>query len=218
MRPHQRSVERRHRTQERHHERVGGRVVNVCRRTDLLDTAFVEYRDPVGHVECLGLVVRHQHGGDVHLVVQPAQPRAQILADLCVQRAERLVEQQHLRVHSERARQRHPLPLPAGQLVRIASLEAGEADHLEEVVHLLLDLGLRPLTDAQAESDIVANRQMFERRVVLEHEADATPLRRNVRHIFTVDGDGSGIGLIETGDGPQQRRLARSAGPEQCGQ
>ena len=84
---------------------LAGRVVDLGRRADLLDSALVEHRDPVGDVERLRLVVGDQHGGDVHLVVQAAQPRPQVLADLGVQRAERLVEQQHLR-------DRRPAPGP----------------------------------------------------------------------------------------------------------
>ena len=72
----------------------------------------------------------------MHLVVQPAQPAPQVLADLGVERAERLVEQQHLRVDGERAGQRHPLALAAGELRRVAVLEAVEPDDLEQVVDL----------------------------------------------------------------------------------
>ena len=54
------------------------------------------------------------------LLVQPAQPLAQLGADLRVQRAERLVEQQHARLDGQRARQRHPLALAAGELVGVA--------------------------------------------------------------------------------------------------
>ena len=86
----------------------------------LLSTAIA-----VRDIERLRLVVGDQHGGDVHLVVQPAQPGPQILANLGVQRTERLVEQQHLRIDRERARQRHALTLPAGELVGIAGLKAG---------------------------------------------------------------------------------------------
>ena len=51
----------------------------------------------VGQREGLFLVVRHQHGGDAELALHRADGAAQLLADLRVERAERLVEQQHLR-------------------------------------------------------------------------------------------------------------------------
>ena len=53
--------------------------------------------------------MRDKHRGDVYFVVQAPQPGAQILAYLRVECAERFVEQQHLRVDSECAREGHPL-------------------------------------------------------------------------------------------------------------
>ena len=63
------------------------------------------------------------------MVVMPsfALDRADLLAqrhaDLGVERRERLVEQQHLRLRRERAGQRHALLLAAGELVGIAVAE-----------------------------------------------------------------------------------------------
>ena len=143
--------------------------------------ALVQHRDPVGDVERLLLVVGDQDGGDVDLVVEAAQPRPQVRADLGVEGAERLVEQQHLRVDGERAGQRHPLALAAGELGRVAVLEAVQPDDLEQLVDAALDLGLGPLADRQAERDVVAHRHVLERRVVLEDEADAALLREDSR-------------------------------------
>ena len=82
--------------------------------------AVVDDHDLVGDLEGLLLVVGHEDGGHVDLVVQPAQPVAQLLADLGVEGAERLVEQQHRRLDRQRPGQRHPLPLAAGELARAA--------------------------------------------------------------------------------------------------
>ena len=72
------------------------------------------------HVHGLLLVVGHEDRGDVGLVVQPAQPVAQLLAHAGVERAEGLVEQQHGGLDGQRPGQGHALPLPAGELGRIA--------------------------------------------------------------------------------------------------
>jgi hypothetical protein len=69
------------------------------------------------------------------------------------------------------------------------------------VVNLRLDLGLGPLADLQPVGHVLANGQVFERGVVLEHEPDAAALRRHPGDVATVDRDGSGVGLVETGDG-----------------
>ena len=81
------------------------------------------------------------------LVVQPPQPVAQVLAHARVERAERLVQQQHLRLDRERAGERHPLALAAGQLRRVAVGEPVQLHEPDQLVHPLADLGLRPLAD-----------------------------------------------------------------------
>ena len=45
--------------------------------------------------------------------VQPPQPAAQLMADLAVEGAERLIQQQNIGIDRQRPRQRHALPLPA---------------------------------------------------------------------------------------------------------
>ena len=139
-------------------------------------------------------------------------------ADLGVERAERLVEQQHLRLDRERAGERHALALAAGELVRVALVVAGEPDDAEQLVDALAHALLRLLADLQPERDVLAHGHVLERGVVLEHEADPAPLRRDVGRVGAVDLDLAAVGLLEPGDDPQQRRLARAARPEQRGQ
>ena len=122
------------RADELHHELVRGMLVQLDRAGDLLDLPVVHHRDRLGDLHRLLLVVRDDHGRRVRLVVQAPQPDAQLLAHACVERAERLVEQQHLRVDRERAGEAHALPLAAGELRRVAVGEAFELDELEQLV------------------------------------------------------------------------------------
>ena len=92
--------------------------------------------DAIGQLERFFLIVRDEHARQVNLVVQPPQPAAQLLPHLGVERAERLVEQQHLRLDGERARERDALPLAARELRRIAVAEVVELHELQQVVHL----------------------------------------------------------------------------------
>ena len=66
-----------------------------------------------------------------------------LAAQLEVERAERLVEQQHLGVVDQGPGQRHPLLLAAGELGRLA---AGEVRHLHQLERLLGALARRPAT------------------------------------------------------------------------
>ena len=62
----------------------------------LLHPPLVQHHDLVGDLEGLLLVVGDEQAGHVHLVVEPPQPGAELVADLGVERAERLVEEQDL--------------------------------------------------------------------------------------------------------------------------
>ena len=57
---------------------------------------------------------------------------------------------------------------------------------------------------------------MREQGVVLEHHADLALMHRRVADVAAVEADLAGIGLHETGDGPQQGRLAAAAGTQQA--
>ena len=93
----QRPLEVVHVADEVGHERGGGRVVDLAGRAELVDPALVHDRDAVGHGHRLLLVVRDHDEGDADVALDRLELDLHGLAELQVQRAERLVEQQHLR-------------------------------------------------------------------------------------------------------------------------
>ena len=80
--------------------------------------------------------MRDEHAGHVQFIVQAAQPAAQLLAYLGVERAERLVQQQHARLHRQRAGQRDTLALAAGKLGGIAVGQPVELHQFQQRAHL----------------------------------------------------------------------------------
>ena len=135
--------------------------------------------DPVGDVHRLLLIVRDEDRRDVHLVVQAAQPRAQLLADARVERAERLVEEQHLRLDGERAGERHPLPLAAGELRRGSGPRARRAGRDRAAPRPASAISaFGRLRILRPNAMLFADGHVLEGRVVLEDEADAALLRR----------------------------------------
>ncbi len=157
-------------------ERRVGAVIDIVGAADLFDRALAHDDDAVGELQCLLLVVRDEHRGVAGLVMDLAQPAAQLASDLCVECAERLVEQQHPRLDGERAGQRHALPLSAGQLRGVALVEAGELHEIEQFGGAPLDLGVGRAVAAvahlQAKADVFGHRHVPKQCVVLEHEAD----------------------------------------------
>ena len=81
----------------------------------MLDPAFVHHRDAVAHDQGLVLIVGDEDRRDAEFAQQVAQLDLHRLAQLAVERAERLVEQQQRRLDDDRARDRDALLLPAGK-------------------------------------------------------------------------------------------------------
>ena len=122
---------------------VAGLLVDLGRRADLLDAALVEHRDAVAHRQRLLLVVGDEDEGDADLALHLLQLDLHLLAQLEVERAERLVEQQHLGPVDQRPGQRDPLPLAARELVRLAVGEPLEPHGRQRLVGALAAFGLR---------------------------------------------------------------------------
>ncbi len=76
--------------------------------------------DAVGHDQSLLLIVGHEQEGDAEPLLKVLQLHLHALAQLEVERAERLVEQQHLGLVGDGAGERDALLLAAGHLGRQA--------------------------------------------------------------------------------------------------
>ena len=75
----------------------------------------------------------HEHGRDAELALHLADGAAQLLADLGVERAEGLIEQQHLGLVRQGARHRDALLLAAGQLRRQPVVHALERHQSQQL-------------------------------------------------------------------------------------
>ncbi len=140
VRAHERVAEAVDGPDERHHELVGGVSYSSRGAPACSIAALVHDDDLLGDFHRLLLIVRDEDRRHVDLLVQAAQPFAQLGAHLRVERAEGLVEQQHLRLHGQRARERHALQLSAGELGGVALGEAVEAHEREQLLDALADL------------------------------------------------------------------------------
>ena len=94
----------------------------------------------------------------------------------------------------------------------------GDLDQREQLADLAPDLRLRAPPDRQAEGDVIPDRHVLERRVVLEDEADAALLGGHVRHVTIAESDAALLGDLEAADDPQERRLAAARRAKQGGQ
>ena len=189
-----------------------GVVVQLRRAAHLVDHPLVHDRDGVGHRHGLLLVVGDVHERDADLGLDPLQLDLHLPAQLQVERAQRLVEQQDLGAVDEGARQRHPLLLPTGQLGGTALLVAAQLDELEHVVDLAPDFADAAAT--QAERHVLEDVEVREQRVALEDRVHRALVGAQPADVPPRDRDGARRRLLEPRDHPQRGGLAAAGGSQ----
>ena len=168
--------------------------------------------DAVAHGERLFLAVGDVDEGEAQLLVQVEELHLHVDAELLVQRAKRLVEEQDRGLGHQRPRQRHPLTLAAGELMDAAAVLVQQSHQGQRILRPLAAIVLVDTAHAQPVLDVLADRHVGEERVVLEHGRAVAPGRRDGGDVLAVDGDARDPGrALEPGDDPEQRRLAGAA-------
>jgi hypothetical protein len=160
------------------------------------------------------VVVGDQQDGGGQAQPQPVDQLVHLLLQAGVQAAERLVEEQHARFGGQRTGQRDPLLLPAGERAGRPPVEAGQLHQLEELTRPPPRRPARNAPDAVGEGDVVGDVQVREKQRALEHHRHAPPLRGRAGQVDAVEGHRAGVRLLQTGDHPQQRALARAGRAE----
>ncbi len=198
---------------------VDGPLEDLLRTPLLLDLPAIHDHDTSRELERLFLIVRDEEARQVNLLVEAAKPAPQLLTDLCVERAERFVEQQHARLHGEGPREGDALPLTARELRRISGAKVIELHELEEILDLPGNFRVRrapvPRSHSEAERDVLEHRHVSEERVVLKDEPDCPISRAGVGRVLALEQHRARIGSLQAGDDAQQRRLAAARGPEE---
>ena len=152
--------------------------------------------------------------GDAELALDLLQLHHHLLAQAVVERAERLVEEQHRGLADECAGERDALLLAAAQVPRVAIRKLVEADHLQHLAHLAIALAALDALDLEAELDVLVHVAVGEEREALEHHGGVALRRREVGDVLAGDVDLSLGDLFETADHAQRRGLAAAARAE----
>jgi hypothetical protein len=97
--------------------------------------------DAIAHGESLLLIMGDEDEGDTEVFLKLLELRAHLGAKFCVQRAQRLVQQEDLRFADDGTCQRHTLALASGELRRLATSEFPQRRHLNDSINTLLDIG-----------------------------------------------------------------------------
>ena len=123
--------------------------------------------------------MRHVQEGEADIPLDLLQLDLHLPAQLQVEGAERLIEQEQGRTVHDGAGQGDALLLPAGELRRAPLREVVELDEAERLVR-----ETARVVDAaalQPERDVLDDRHVREERVALEHGVDGAPVRLGVR-------------------------------------
>ena len=129
----------------------------------------------------------HVDERDADLALDPLELELERLAQLQVERAERLVEQQHLGREHERPRERDALLLAAAELRRARRARARRARRARASrATRPRDLVAAHAPLAQPERDVLEHVEVREQRVVLEDGVDRSPVRAQPRDVAAV--------------------------------
>src|SRR5262245_22822804 len=183
-------------------------LVDVDRAADLLGAAGIHDDQPVAQRHRLDLVVGDVDAGGADVAMQVLDLHAHLHAQLGVEIGQRLVEQKNRRLAHDGAAHGHALALAARELARPALQEGAELEDLRGLLHPRLDLGLRHAADAQPVGHVVVDRHVRIERVVLEHHRDVAVLGLERVDDAPAYGDLALGDCLESGDHPQQGRLA----------
>ena len=146
--------------------------------------------------------------------LQGLQLNLHMFAQLEVQRPQRLIQQQHVRLQHHAARDGDPLLLPARKLIRLARADARQADPVKRLINFARDLGLGHAATAQPVADVLGNRHHREKRQMLEHHVHRALVRRRIKHRATLDPNVTRGGVEKPRDHPHDCCFAAARRPE----
>ena len=150
----------------------------------------------------------------VDAVVQLAKLAHHQVAELGVERAERLVHQEGHRPAHDGAAERDALAVAAGKAARRAGRGDGRCAGTAPSPRRAADLGARHALALQREADVLADIHVRVEREELEDEGDVARRGAVEGDVVAAEQDAAGGRQFEAGDHAQRRRLAAARRPE----
>ncbi|MGY4489097.1 hypothetical protein ACVWWR_008288 [Bradyrhizobium sp. LM3.2] len=133
-----------------------------------------------------------------------------------IERGERLVEQEDLRLGDQRAGERHALLLAAGELGRQSAGIGAHCDELEQFAGTLVPDSAVDAAHFQGKRNIVEHGQVRKQRVRLEHHRRTALGGLEVGDVLRAKDDVAFADRLVARDHAQGRSLAAAGGAEQA--
>ncbi len=146
--------------------------------------------------------------GRAEPLVQLADLRARLDAQLGVEVGQRLVHQEHRRVAYDGTSERHALALAARERFGLAIEILRDREHVRRLLDTLVDLRLGYLAQLETERHVVVDRHVRVQGVALEHHRDVAILRRDVVDTPVANVDRAVSDLFQSRQQAQRRCLA----------
>jgi hypothetical protein len=175
---------------------------------------FGQHRDLVGERGGLVQVMGDQHDGGLQGLADLSHEVVHLLAQGCVEGAERFVEHQDPRLGREGASDGDPLLLATGQVRRAAMTEVGKLHQVEVLASLRARLPARGAPDACGERDVVEDVAVRKQEGALEDHGHPPMLGRDVEDTTPVEQDVTGVGAVEPAGKAEHGGLPRTRGTE----
>ncbi|MNK94313.1 hypothetical protein D3C87_1145110 [compost metagenome] len=157
----------------------------------------------------------HKDERDPQLGLQMLELKLHALAQFHIQRRERFIQQQQLRLIDDGASQGHALLLSTGHATGKTVFQRFQSDHRQCFASLELRIGAIDALATWSVGNVFQYGHVRKQRVILEHRIEWPTVRRQTTDILAIDRNAARIGLHETGDRAQQGGLATTAGAEQ---
>src|SRR5580658_9452148 len=181
----------------------GGRpAIYFPRRRHLLQFSRAQQRDAVRHHHRFFLIVGDEDERNADFALQRFQLHLHLPPQVRVERGKRLIEQQQSRAVYQRPSQCNPLLLSSADF---RGLRLGVRRHL---------YFFQSFRHAQPISHVLLYGEVGKQRRVLEYSVHAAPVRWLAVQSFLAHPHLARARRLKAGDNPQQRRLTRTAFPQ----
>ena len=154
--------------------------------------------------------------GDAELLLKALELDLHLLAQLEIQSAERLVQQQYAGIVDQRACNGHALFLTAGKRFGLALFVAVHLHQMKHLRYTLPNLRLRNLFYGRTIGDVIVDRQMRKQRVVLKNRIDVALIRLLFLNALSLHGNRARGGVFKARNHAQGRGFTAAGRAEQC--
>ncbi len=196
------------RSKERRDERVRRIVIHLHRRSQLPHPTALHDGNPIAEAHRLRLVVGYIDRRGPDALLKSLELITSTRAQLGVEIGQRLVQQEDLWVPDHCSCQCDALPFPTGELPRAAAEQLIDAQQLRSPAGLAFAFWLIELGSLEWKDDVVKDRLVRIQGVTLEHHGNAPQSGRQAVDDIAANKHLTVGGILEAGDGTQQRGLA----------